>query len=83
MVVRRELLRAYVTRTLAHGERHVVTRAYLTDGTIREQLNPGVPDPDDLPWSPVGRYDDLAAERKRLVREGWSIEPQIASRPYG
>jgi hypothetical protein len=81
MLLRRELLRAYVTRTLAHGDRHVVTRVYLSDGTIEEQTNPGVPDPADLPWSPAGRFEDLTAERKRLVREGWSIEPEVPSRP--
>ncbi len=83
MLMKRELLRAYVTRTVAHGDRHVVTRAYLSDGTIDEQVNPGVADPDDVPWAPAGRYDDLDAERERLVREGWSIEPEVASRPRG
>lgn len=80
MLLRRELLRAYVTRTLAHGDRHVVSRAYLSDGTIEERINPGIPDDDDLPWSPAGRFDDLAAERERLRREGWSIEPEGTSR---
>lgn len=80
MLLRRELLRAYMTRTLAHGDREVVTRAYLSDGTIEEQRNPGLPDPDDVPWSPAGRYDDLAAERERLAREGWSIEPEDGTR---
>jgi hypothetical protein len=71
---RREVLRASVTRRLAHGDRHVVTRVYLNDGTVEERTNPGVPDDDDLPWSPAGHYRDLDAERERLSREGWSVE---------
>jgi hypothetical protein len=76
--IRRELLRAHMTRRVAHGVRYVVTRAYLGDGTIEERVNPGKPDDDDVPWKRVGRYDDLAAERDRLRREGWSIERRQA-----
>lgn len=71
---RREVLRASVTRRLAHGDRHVVTRAYLSDGTVEERTNRGVPDDDDLPWAPAGKYEDLEAERQRLSRDGWVIE---------
>jgi hypothetical protein len=78
MTLRREVLRAYVTKRLAHGERYVVTRAYLSDGTIEQRTNPGYPDEDLLPWARVGRYDDLRAERERLAREGWSIEREAA-----
>ena len=71
---RREVLRASVTRRLAHGDRYVVTRAYLSDGTVQERTNPGTPDDDDHPWTPAGHYRDLDAERERLARDGWSIE---------
>lgn len=74
MSLRREVLRAHVTKRLAHGERYVVTRAYLSDGSIEQRVNPGQPDDDDLAWSHIGRNDDLSAERERLQREGWSIE---------
>lgn len=74
VVIRRELLRAYVTKRLAHGERYVLTRAYLSDGTIEQRTNPGYPDDDDLPWSRIGTYRDLEAERDHLTREGWSVE---------
>jgi hypothetical protein len=80
MILRRELLRAYVTKTLAHGERYVMARRYLTDGTVEQRTNPGVPDEDYLSWSPAGRYESLEAERERLVHEGWSIEPEVTSR---
>ena len=73
-------MRAYVTRRLAHGDRYVVTRAYLSDGTIEERTNPGIPDDDDLPWSRVGRCDDLERERDRLAHEGWSIETDASPR---
>ncbi len=73
-MIRRELLRAYVTRRVGHGQRYVVTRVYLSDGTIRQQVNPGHPDDEEDPWETVGRYDDLAAERDLLRREGWAIE---------
>jgi hypothetical protein len=74
MSLRREVLRAHVTRRLAHGERYVVTRAYLSDGTIEQRVNPGKPDEDEIPWTRAGRYEDLRAERQRLRREGWQIE---------
>ncbi len=82
MTIRRELLRAYVTRRIGHGQRYVVMRAYLSDGTIRQRVNPGRPDDDDVPWETIGRYDDVALERDRLRHEGWSIERQGA-RPRG
>lgn len=79
IVIRRELLRAYVTKRLAHGERYVVTRAYLSNGTIEQRTNPGYLDDDALPWSRVGRYRDLESERDRLTREGWAIERERRS----
>ena len=78
VTIRRELLRAHMTRRVAHGVRYIVTRAYFSDGTIQQRLNPGKPDEDDVPWERAGRYDDLAAERDRLRREGWSIERRPA-----
>lgn len=74
MSLRREVLRAHVTKRLAHGERYVLTRAYLSDGTIEQRVNPGRPDDEDVPWKRIGHYDDLRAERDRLAREGWAIE---------
>lgn len=70
----REVLRAHVTRRLGHGQRYVVTRSYMNDGSIRQRVNPGKPDEDVIAWKRVGRYDDLAAERDRLRREGWQVE---------
>lgn len=78
MPIRRELLRAYVTRRMGHGERHVVTRAYLSDGTVEQRVNPGRPDDDEISWEKVGRYDDLVVERDRLRRAGWAIERRDA-----
>lgn len=76
MFLRRELMRASITKRVAHGDRYVVTRAYLSDGRVEQRTNPGVPHDDDLPWSPAGRYRDLDAERERLTRAGWSIEEE-------
>ena len=74
IVGRREMLRAHVTRRTGHGQRYVVTRLYLSDGTIEQQVNPGHPDGDELPWTRVGTYADLATERTALTREGWAVE---------
>lgn len=68
-MLRRELLRAYVTKRVGHGQRYLVTRAYLSDGTIEQRVNPGRADDDDVPWERMGRFDDLVAERDRLRRE--------------
>jgi hypothetical protein len=74
MVLRKEVLRAAITKTLAHGERYVMRRAYFSDGTIEQQLNPGHPDEGDLPWKRIGSYLDLMKEREALARDGWAIE---------
>jgi hypothetical protein len=76
--LRRELLRAHMTRRVGHGVRYTATRAYFSDGTIEERVNPGKPDEGELPWKRIGRYDDLAAERDRLRRQGWQIERRRA-----
>jgi hypothetical protein len=69
-------MRAYVTKRLGHGERYLVTRAYLSDGTIEQRVNPGLADDDDVPWERFGRYEDVLAERDRLRREGWTVDLQ-------
>jgi hypothetical protein len=74
--LRRELLRAHMTRRVAHGVRYVVTRAYLSDGTVEQRVNPGRPDDEEYSWKKIGRYGDLIAERDRLRREGWTISRQ-------
>lgn len=65
-------MRAYVTKRLAHGDRYLLTRAYLSDCTIEQRLNPGLADDDDVPWERVGQYQDVLAERDRIRREGWT-----------
>lgn len=75
---RHEVLRAHMTRRVAHGVRYVVTRAYFSDRSVEERVNRGRPDEDEVPWKRLGRYEDLAAERDRLRREGWSIERRTA-----
>lgn len=74
MVLRREVLRATITKTLAHGERYVMRRAYFSDGTIEQQLNPGHPDEGELPWKRIGSYSDLKNVREELARDGWAVE---------
>lgn len=68
------MLRAHMTRRMGHGQRYVVTRVYLSDATIEQQVNPGHPDGDGLPWTRVGTYTDLATERTALTRKGWAVE---------
>ncbi len=66
---------AHLTRTVGHGARYVLTRAFLPDGRVMERLNPGVPDEGELPWKEIGRYTDLLTEKAALQRDGWAIEP--------
>lgn len=68
-------MRAYVTKRVGHGQRYLMTRAYLGDGTIQQRVNPGLADDDAIAWERAGRYDDLLAERDRLRREGWKVGP--------
>jgi hypothetical protein len=66
------LARAEMTRTVAHGERYLVTRLLLANGRVVQQLNPGLPDLEN-DWREVGHFDDLGAELAQLRRAGWAI----------
>ena len=66
------VFRAEMTKSIGPGSAYLLTRLYLADGTILEQLNPGVPDP-DLGWTDAGRETDLAGAAARLTREGWAV----------
>ncbi|HEX9435572.1 MAG TPA: hypothetical protein VGA16_00265 [Candidatus Limnocylindria bacterium] len=72
-MIRRELMRAYVAKRVGHGQRYLMTRAYLSDGTIEQRVNPGIADDEDVAWVRVGHYEDLLAERDRLRRAGWRV----------
>ena len=70
------VLRAEVTKSIGPGAAYLLTRRYLADGTILEQLNPGVLD-DETGWQAAGREDDLSSVAERLRRDGWTVaEPQ-------
>lgn len=72
-LLRRELLRASVTRKVGHGQRYVLVRSYRSDGTVMQRINEG--DPDDVQrWKPFGKWTDIAREQRRLRREGWEVE---------
>ncbi len=64
--------RAEMTRTVAHGERYLLTRLLLSDGRVLQQMNPGLPDLEN-DWQEVGRYSDLGAELAGLRRTGWAV----------
>lgn len=66
------LARAEVTRRIAHGDRYLVTRLFLADGRVMQQVNPGVADLDN-DWQEIGRFDDLGLALAALRQEGWSI----------
>jgi hypothetical protein len=66
------VLRAELTKSIGHGTAYLLTRLYLADGTILEQVNPGLPDLEN-DWKAVGSEADLAGAAERLTREGWSV----------
>lgn len=68
----RAVIRAELTKSIGPGTAYLLTRLYLADGTILEQLNPGLPDPDGR-WTEAGHEDDLAHVRERLTRDGWTL----------
>ena len=69
------VLRAEMTKSIGPGTAYLLTRLYLADGTILEQLNPGMPDPDSE-WTEAGREADLAGIAERLTHEGWAVSDQ-------
>ena len=69
------MLRAEMTRSVGPGTAYLLTRLYLADGTILEQLNPGVPDADN-DWKTIGIEADLPGAAARLRREGWAVSAE-------
>ena len=69
------LLRAEITKSIGPGTAYLLTRLYLTDGTILEQLNPGVLET-ETGWKTAGRESDLTRLAARLRREGWTVAEQ-------
>ena len=70
------VLRAEITKSIGPGAAYLLTRHYLADGTILEQMNPGVLD-DETGWQTAGHEDDLGSVADRLRRDGWTVaEPQ-------
>lgn len=68
----REVLRAYQVRRLAHADKYLVRRRYLSDGRVVEHTGSG-PAADEGDERVIGSWTDLAAERHRLQVEGWEI----------
>ena len=66
------VLRAEITKSVGPGTAYVLTRLYLADGTILEQLNPGLLDLENG-WKPAGHEPDLAGVEDRLRRGGWAV----------
>lgn len=66
------VLRAEITKSIGPGTAYLLTRLYLADGTILEQVNPGVPDV-ETGWKTAGHEIDLAGAAERLARDGWSV----------
>jgi hypothetical protein len=66
------VLRAEVTRSVGPGTAYLLTRLYLADGTILEQLNPGLPEVDN-DWKTIGTEADLPGAPARLRGEGWAV----------
>lgn len=64
--------RAEMTRRIAHGERYLLTRVFLSDGRVMQQTNRGLPDLENA-WREVGHFTDLQMALGELEQEGWTI----------
>ena len=70
------VLRAEITKSIGPGTAYLLTRLYLADGAVLEQVNPGLPDL-ETGWELAGHEVDLTTVARRLRREGWTVaEPQ-------
>lgn len=70
------VLRAEITKSVGPGTAYLLTRLYLADGAVLEQVNPGLPDL-ETGWKTAGHEADLTAVAERLRREGWTVaEPR-------
>ena len=70
------VLRAEITKSVGPGTAYLLTRLYLADGEVLEQLNPGLPDI-ETGWTTAGQEVDLTTVAERLRRDGWTVaEPR-------
>lgn len=70
----KDLLRASIVLKVAHGERFLLTRRYLSDGRIMESSQAG---PTDMARErEVGRFDDLRKARRSLLDSGWVLSEE-------
>ena len=69
------VLRAEITKSVGRTA-YLLTRLYLADGAVLEQVNPGLPDL-ETGWETAGHEVDLTTVAERLRREGWTVaEPR-------
>jgi len=70
------VLRAEITKSVGPGSAYLLTRLYLADGVVLEQVNPGLPDL-ETGWKTAGHEIDLTTVAERLRHEGWTVaEPR-------
>ena len=72
-MISRVLLRAHVLKSVGPGQRYLVEREWHSDGRVMQRVNAGVPVKEDE-WHEVGRWGDLATERRGAQSDGWDID---------
>ena len=72
-MISRVVLRAHQLKSIGPGQRYLLEREWLTDGRVLQRINEGTPS-NDQEWKPIGRWRDIAAERRALTAQGWEID---------
>ena len=72
-MIARPLLRAHQLRSVGPGQRWLVELELTSDGRVHQRVNEGTPE-STKPWTVVGAWKDLEAERRRLMSEGWELD---------
>lgn len=69
----RVVLAAHVVKSIGAGQRYLVQRRWLADGTVQQRVNEGLPEA-TREWTTIGRWREIDAERRAILSQGWAVE---------
>ena len=72
-MISRVVMSAHQLKSIGPGQRYLMERQWRDDGRVMQRINEGTPS-SDQEWKPIGKWRDLADERRALSAQGWEID---------
>ncbi|HEY6958582.1 MAG TPA: hypothetical protein VI814_07155 [Candidatus Limnocylindria bacterium] len=72
-MIGRVVLAAHQLKSIGAGQRYLMERRWLDDGTVEQRINEGTPE-GAQEWKKIGRWRDLASERAAIASQGWELD---------